>query len=293
MKKILFIILRYSGIPAILRETAQKKDVTIITFHDPLLETFNETIAYLKKYYNIIPLSSYVECLMSNRIVPQKTIIITLDDGHKNNYKLLKSIKENRVPVTIFLCSEIIGTTRHFWWTHKIVGYSLKELKRMPELERRNLYIQNDFDDVTDYGEKYRQVLNIKEINEMLLSASVDFQSHTMSHVLLNKCDDSLALEEVQYSKINLEKKLNKPIYALAYPNGLYSDREIINVQKSNYLCALTIDPGFNTKKTNQFKLRRLGISDKANIDEIIVRTSGLWGLLKKMKILILPSIID
>jgi hypothetical protein len=51
--------------------------------------------------------------------------------------------------------------------------------------------------------------------------------------------------------------------------------------------------PGFNTKKTNQFKLRRLGISDKANIDEIIVRTSGLWGLFKKMKKLISPSSID
>lgn len=293
MKKILFKILRYSGISTIIRETVQKKKVTIITFHDPLPETFNETITYLKKYYNIIPLSLYVEYLTSNRVVPSKAIIITLDDGHKNNYKLLKSIKECCVPITIFLCSEIVGTTRHFWWTHKIVGYSLKELKRMPELERRNLYKQNDFDYVTDYGEKYRQVLNIKEINEMLLSGYVDFQSHTMSHVLLNKCDDSLALEEVQYSKINLEKKLNKPIYALAYPNGLYSDREIINVQKSNYLCALTIDPGFNTKKTNQFKLRRLGISDKANIDEIIVRTSGLWGIFKKIKKTIFPSTID
>ena len=293
MKKILFKILRYSGIPTILRETAQKKEVTIITYHDPLPETFNETIIYLKKYYNIIPLSFYVECLMNNRVVPPKTIIITLDDGHKNNYKLLKSIKEYRVPITIFLCSEIIGTNRHFWWTHKIVGYSLKELKRMPELERRNLYKKNNFDFVTNYGENGRQVLNMEEIYEMFLSGYVDFQSHTMSHVLLDKCDDSLALEEVQYSKLNLEKKLNKPIYALAYPNGFYSDREIINVQKSGYLCALTMDPGFNTKKTNQFKLRRLGISDKANIDEIIVRTSGLWGLFKKMKKLISPSSID
>jgi peptidoglycan/xylan/chitin deacetylase (PgdA/CDA1 family) len=293
MKLVLFKILRISGIPFIIKESIQKRNVTIITFHQPLVDTFEICTRYLKKYYNIIPLWQYIEYLQGIRSIPNKSIIITLDDGLKNNYKLLNIIKEYKIPITIFLCSEIVGTTRHFWWTHEIVGYSLKELKRMPEIERRNLYKQNDFDYVTDYGEKSRQVLNMEEIYEMFLSGYVDFQSHTMSHVLLDKCDDSLALEEVQYSKINLEKKLNKPVYALAYPNGFYSDREIINVQKSGYLCALTMDPGFNTKKTNQFKLRRLGISDKANIDEIIVRTSGLWGFIKKIKKIIMPSSID
>jgi peptidoglycan/xylan/chitin deacetylase (PgdA/CDA1 family) len=293
MNLVLFKILRISGIPFIIKESIQKRNVTIITFHQPLVDTFEICTRYLKKYYNIIPLWQYIEYLQGIRSIPNKSIIITLDDGLKNNYKLLNIIKEYKIPITIFLCSEIVGTTRHFWWTHEIVGYSLKELKRMPEIERRNLYKQNDFDYVTDYGEKSRQVLNMEEIYEMFLSGYVDFQSHTMSHVLLDKCDDSLALEEVQYSKINLEKKLNKPVYALAYPNGFYSDREIINVQKSGYLCALTMDPGFNTKKTNQFKLRRLGISDKANIDEIIVRTSGLWGFIKKIKKIIMPSSID
>ena len=293
MKPVLFKILRFSGIPFIIKESIQKRNVTIITFHQPLVDTFEICTRYLKKYYNIIPLLQYIEYLQGIRSIPKKSIIITLDDGLKNNYELLNIIKAYKIPITIFLCSEIVGTTRHFWWTHKIVGYSLKELKRMPELERRNLYKQNDFDYVTNYGEKSRQVLNMEEINEMFLSGYVDFQSHTMSHVLLDKCDDSLALEEVQYSKINLEKKLNKPVYALAYPNGFYSNREIINVQKTGYLCALTMDPGFNTKKINQFKLKRLGISDKANIDEIIVRTSGLWGIFKKIKKTIFPSTID
>ena len=291
MKKILFKILRYSGIPTILRETIQKNKVTIITFHDPLPETFKETITYLKKYYNIIPLSLYVEYLMSNRVVPSKAIIITLDDGHKNNYKLLKSIKEYCVPITIFLCSEIVGTTRHFWWTHKINQYNLRHLKKMPEKERRDFYKKFNFDYLTEYGKESRQSLSMEEVNDMLSSGYVDFQSHTMYHALLNKCDDTLSFNELHYSKINLEKKLNTNIYALAYPNGFYSDRDIINAQKSGYKCALSIEPGFNSIKTNPFQLKRLGISDNAKICEIIVKTSGLWGLFKKMKKLILPSI--
>src|ERR1035438_921391 len=139
MKPVLFKILRLSGIPFLIKESIQKRNVTIITFHQPLVDTFEICTRYLKKYYNIISLWQYIEYLQGKRSIPKKSIIITLDDGLKNNYKLLDIIKAYKIPITIFLCSEIVGTTRHFWWTHKIVGYSLKELKRMPELERRNL----------------------------------------------------------------------------------------------------------------------------------------------------------
>ena len=251
------------------------------------------TVKYLKKYYNIISLFYYNDYLQGKKSIPKKSIIITLDDGHKNNYKLLKSIKKYSIPITIFLCSEIVGTARHFWMTHKINQYSKKHLKKMQEKERRELFKKFNFDYLTEYGKENRQSLSMEEVNEMQSSGYVDFQSHTMYHALLNKCDDTLSFNEVYYSKINLEKKLNTNIYAIAYPNGFYSDQEIINMPKAGYQCALSIDPGFNTKKTNQFKLKRLGISDKANIDEIIVRASGLWGLFKRIKKIILTTTID
>ena len=143
-----------------------------------------------------------------------------MDDGHKNNYKLLDTIKKYEIFVTIFLCSEIINTNRHFWWTHKIFGANLSFLKRMTEAERRTFYKKHDFDFLADYGDENRQALNTMEIQDMNSSGFVDFQSHTMSHVLLDKCDDVMVNEEIINSKINLSNRYGFSIYALAYPNG-------------------------------------------------------------------------
>jgi poly-beta-1,6-N-acetyl-D-glucosamine N-deacetylase len=293
MKKLLFDILRYTGMPELLRETVQKKTVSIFTFHDPEPDTFEHTLRYLRKYYNVIPLTRYMQYLENTKEIPPKSVIITLDDGHRNNYKLIPILKKYKVPVTIFLCSEIIGTNRHFWWKHDTNGFSLQELKKMPELERRKLYKKNGFDHLADYGEANRHSLNMNEINEMNETGYVDFQSHTMYHVLLDKCDDSMSLTEIKDSKTKLEEKLNKPVCAIAYPNGNYTEREIVYVKHSGYKCALTTKPGYNNSSTNVYKLFRFGVRDNAGLNEIIVRVSGLWGFFKLFDKILQPQKID
>ena len=291
MKRFLFNILRFSGIPFILRETIQRRKVTIITFHNPDINTFHICIKYLKKYYNIISLFHFIEFFNNLNSLPTKSVIITFDDGYKNNYSLLEIIKKYQIPVTIFVCSEIIDTNRHFWWTHINNQSDLKALKRMPENERISLYKKNSFGHLTDYGDDKRQTLNMQEISEMMDSGLVNFESHTMSHEILDMCDDDLSYKEIYLSKKNLEKKLKKNIIAIAYPNGVYTYRELRNVKGAGYKCALTTEPGYNNNKTELFKLKRLGIQDNSNINEIIVRSSGMWGFLKKIKKLIINEI--
>lgn len=293
MKHLLYKALRYSGIPFLLREISQKRKTTVLMFHDPSPETFKETILFLKKHYNIIPLSQYIKFIEGKTTLPKNSVVITLDDGHKNNYKLLGLIKEYKTPVTIFLCSEIINSNRHYWWTYKVRGYALRELKKMSELERCRIYKLQNFDQLADYGYENRQALNMEEICEMSDSGLVDFQSHTMYHVLLDKCDDTLSEKEIRCSKINLEERLNMPIYAIAYPNGMYSDREISYAKNSGYKCAVTTEPGLNSRATNPYRIKRLGVQDNSELDEIIIRTTGLWGQIKKVKRLLLPEAID
>jgi poly-beta-1,6-N-acetyl-D-glucosamine N-deacetylase len=293
MKRLLFNILRYTGIPELLRETIQKNSVSILTFHDPEIETFEFAANYLCKYYNVISLESYIHFLEGKTEIPPKSIIITMDDGHRNNYYLLPIIKKYKVPVTIFLCSEIAGTNRHFWWKHQANGHSLSELKKMPELERRDIYRGQGFDYLADYGSENRQALNMNEIEEMLKSGYVDFQSHTMYHVLLDKCDDSMSLEEIKKSRTDLQNKLNKPVCAIAYPNGNFGEREILFAKNSGYKCALTTRPGYNKPTTNVYRLLRFGVRDNSGMNEIIVRASGLWGFIKLCDKILQPQKTD
>lgn len=293
MKKLLFDVLRYTRVPELLRETIQKNRTSILMFHDPETETFRQTAEYLNKYYNVIPLSRYIKFLDGKDSLPPKSIIITLDDGHKNNYRLLPIINKYKVPVTIFLCSGIMDTNRHFWWKRKMNGHTVQEIKELSETDRRSLFRSYGFDYLADYGNENRHALNLSEITEMLKTGYVEFQSHTVYHVLLDKCDDRMSFDEIKNSKTDIEIKLNIPVNAIAYPNGNFSEREIQYVKHSGYKCALTTIPGYNSRSSNVFKLLRFGVRDNAGLNEIIVRSSGMWGYMKFFNRILQPQNTD
>ena len=113
------------------------------------------------------------------------------------------------------------------------------------------------------------------------MKSSIDFQAHTQFHPMLPRCSDKESWEEIYLSKKQLEDKYDLDIYSFAFPNGNYSDREIEYVKKAGYKCALTTDFGFNSFNTDLYRLKRLSMNDTSNINELAVRSSGLWGFLK------------
>ena len=135
------------------------------------------------------------------------------------------------------------------------------------------------FDQEKEYDSP--QALTKKQIEEM--KKHVDFQSHTIFHPCLNKCTDQEAKSEIFHSKETLENEYNLSINAIAYPNGDYSERDISIIKEANYKCAITVDYGFNTLNSDLFRLKRLSVNDSDNLDEVIVKSSGLWAGLRKI----------
>jgi len=123
-----------------------------------------------------------------------------------------------------------------------------------------------------------RQALSKDEIEEM--KNIVDFQSHTMFHPILTKCSAERANKEILQSKMDLENNYGLRIYALSYPNGDCSDREILMAKKAGYECGITVDLGFNSQNTDLFRLKRICIDDVADINELLVTVAGLWDFL-------------
>src|SRR5262249_52809892 len=108
-----------------------------------------------------------------------------------------------------------------------------------------------------------------------------DFQSHTVFHPILPSCTPERARREIVESKEILERQYGLKIYALAYPNGDHSDRDVELLRVAGYSCGLTMIAGFNDWKTDPFRLRRFAVSDDAGLNELIVKSSGLWGIAK------------
>ena len=113
-KELIAFFLRFSGIPWFVRNRICRNKVSIIVFHDPAPQALAGHLAYLARHYHIIRLQELVETMEPGRfhdIVP-KSMVITIDDGHAGNYRLLQIFKQHHVCPTIYLTSHLVGTRR-------------------------------------------------------------------------------------------------------------------------------------------------------------------------------------
>lgn len=279
MRKIIFKILRYSGLPFIFREIVQRNKVTILMFHEIDKVTAEKTFAYLTRNYSIIDLNDFIDACKKkdNTKFPKKAMILTFDDGHLSNYEILPVITKYKLPVTIFLCSAIINTNRHYWFRLNMESHEVSKLKLVSNKKRLELLANMGFEQDKEF--EMPQAMQKLHIDQM--KDSVNLQSHTMYHPILPKCDYDEAKKEIFDSKAFLENEYGLKINSIAYPNGDYSERDIELVKAAGYECAITVDPGYNTLTSDLFRLKRLSSNDTSDLNELIVKSSGVWTFFK------------
>lgn len=241
-------------------------------------ESAEKIFSYLSRRYNIIGLNDFIDAHESrdNTQLPKKALILTFDDGHIGNYALLPVIRKTRIPVTIFLCASIVNTNRHFWFNYEGLSLSVPDIKRNVRSWYRDL---SEYGFIRDREFASPQALQKSQIEEMM--PLINFQSHTMYHPILPRCSGVEAEQEIMGSKEILMKNFGLPVNAISYPNGDYSERDILLVKEAGYKCGMTVDFGYNTIQTDLFRLRRLSLSNTDDMNEIIVKASGLWAFLK------------
>ncbi|MDD5167140.1 MAG: polysaccharide deacetylase family protein [Candidatus Omnitrophica bacterium] len=73
--------------------------------------TFERQMRFLKeKRYNVIPLEELATLIKDKKKIPPKTIVITTDDGHKDNYDYIFPIlRKYNLPATMFVIIDEIG----------------------------------------------------------------------------------------------------------------------------------------------------------------------------------------
>lgn len=81
-------------------------------------KTFERQIAFLKKHnYKVIPLEAISDFIAKNKKIPPRTIVLTLDDGYKDNYTYAFPIlKKYNFPATIFIILSEVGRPDRLSW---------------------------------------------------------------------------------------------------------------------------------------------------------------------------------
>lgn len=280
-RRAVFALLRWSGLPFLVRRTLQRGRTTIILYHDIDAQTLDLHLTALRPRYHLVSLRDYVVARTHGHThaLPQRTLIVTLDDGLRSQYALLEVFRKHSVAPTIFICSGIVGTHRRFWFMAPPNSKEVERLKRMPDEERLVTLAALGYKETGSYPE--RSALSLAEIDDM--REVVDFQAHTVLHPILPQCTDERAWTEISECRRILQQDLGLDICAFAYPNGSYSDREVEYVSKAGYTCAVTTELGFNDSTTNLLTLKRICIPPGAGANEIVVRASGLATYLKRL----------
>jgi peptidoglycan/xylan/chitin deacetylase (PgdA/CDA1 family) len=281
VKEFIGFMLRYFGVFLLLRGLFLRNKVTILVYHNPQYEVFKQHLEFLSRYYKFITLEQLIGAIYTGNAtgIPAKSLVITLDDGHMDNYKLLPIFKEYSLCPTIYLCSHLINTNRAFWFSlNAALKPTLKRLpnqQRLEELKKTLGHYQQK-----EYGG--RQVLNCEEIREML--PYVDFQAHSKYHPVLTTCSDVDCLAEIREPKRLMEDILNIKVDHFSYPNGDYSGREIKNCKENGYKSARTCDVGWNDLNSDPYRLRAMSVSDDSSINVLCGQVCGIYGYFRYLR---------
>lgn len=272
---LLYLLIRYCGVASLFRACIAKRKLTVLVYHNPLLDVFEKHVNYLSSRYNLISLNDFLDAKSnsSRGKIPDYALAITFDDGWKENYELLPIFQKYNFRPTLFLTSQVIKTERHFWWTSCCNG-DVERFKRMPNKQRlAELEEKYRYDQDKEY-KCDRQALNITEIERM--KDFVDFGLHTRYHPVLTQCTLEEKKAEIIAGKLELEEILGRRIEAFAYPNGDY-DEECIHILRGCGLrIARTTDAGWNDINSNSYKLKVTGASDNGSITKLVAELTGI-----------------
>ena len=273
-------VVRWSGTGLLVRHTIARRRVSILVYHDPTAEQLERHLKYLARRYNFVSLGKVIEAMERDRWadLPDRALVLTFDDGHRGNADLVDLFVSYGVKPTVYVCSQLVDTNRHFWFMDVDDPGRLMKLsngRRMAVLERAG------FSPTKEHAD--RQALNAVDIERM--RQVVDFAAHTRFHPILPACTDAEAEIEIEWSRTELEQLNQKPCLDFSYPNGDYGEREVELVRAAGYRSARTVDLGWNSASTDPFRLKVLGTSDVASINRLAADLAGVSGYLARLKV--------
>jgi len=277
------------------------------------VDVFEKQMQFLKNNYFILSFAELLESWKEMKLSKdQQYCVITFDDGWLDNYlHAYPILKKHKIPATIFLPTDLIGTRQWFWQDE--IGYLLKRYFSNTELQREvplkqleanyawiSRYNQGDWIDRIDPTieafknlsyEKIKHTVNtlssalhLQVPDEPLLldwemvsemsSERISFGSHSATHQILTKLPHGDLQREIDEPLRLLRQKKVSYIPVFCYPNGSYDDRLMALVRSIGYEAAVSTNSGLErTIPKNLFCLKR------TNVHNDVSHTVSLFSL--------------
>lgn len=262
------------------------------------VDLFDLHMRWLKTWMRPISLSSFLEHVERGQDFPDRSCLVTFDDGWLDNYdEAFPILTKHEIPAAVFLPVDYISTGKVFWQEEMtmliqniIVTRDRDKRSRLAEilqpgrqltnLEDRELrsivtgFKTSDYETIASVIERlralcgsggdadhYNRYLSWDQVLEMR-ETGIEFGSHAKTHRMLNKLSREECLSELSESKRIMENQLEQPVEALAYPNGNFDSGVIENARLAGYKIAFTTLPGVCGAESDPMALPRINIHD-------------------------------
>jgi peptidoglycan/xylan/chitin deacetylase (PgdA/CDA1 family) len=211
---------------------------------------FREQLAYLARHYEIIKLSTLIECMEAGRQPPPRSVVVTFDDGFRDNLEQAAPIlKEFGVAATVFVVTQSLSDGRLPWSQrlgflfqhteaeqvhHTLLGpdpFSLSDdaqrhqaygrmMRHLMPLERlRRDAVIDELRTALDVEPPGDRMMTWEHARE-LLGGGNEIGSHTYSHALLGRVPSTEARWELERAKADLEEHLGLQRPSFCFPAG-------------------------------------------------------------------------
>lgn len=230
--------------------------IPILTYHrfaencsSPLCmptKTFERQMQYLKENgYHVITAEDLAAFLEYRQGLPNKSVLITMDDGYRSVYNIAYPIlNKYGFKATLFIYTSFVGVSK--------MAITWNQLKEMQA---------NGF------------TIGSHTINHSDLTNPKEGETE-QKHIARLK-------EELYGSKTIIDQKLGQDTYFLAYPFGYYDQRSIQMAKAAGYKLAMSVKRGGNPFFANPLTLRRDQILEK-DMQAFISRLKTFNNLLLK-----------
>jgi peptidoglycan/xylan/chitin deacetylase (PgdA/CDA1 family) len=173
-------------------------------------EHFLRHVQFLQQHYQIVSLSQAIEMLRTNQ-VNQPTLVLTFDDGYRDNFINLRAVvEETGVPVTLFVSTDYV--TRQIEFEHDVVAGSRAFLP----------FTWSQLIQLQAYG--------------------IEIGSHTRTHFDCGSHDKTRLQDEISGSKRELEEHLGQSVTLFSFPFGFPKNISIeaseIAMRTYSYICS-------------------------------------------------------
>jgi peptidoglycan/xylan/chitin deacetylase (PgdA/CDA1 family) len=272
---------------------------------------FEAQIRYFAKNFNIISLDDVFDCIKMNTEFPAKAIVLTFDDGYRDNYFAYRILKKFDVQATFYVCAACLDGTEILWLyeIHYLINNTLKTQIHINKRGQKHKFstknriekakvireiikiiksndlctredirkqLKTQINDVEDLEDKYKKVmLTWQQVKEMSADG-MDIGGHTMTHLNLPNAKEADAFTEINNCKRTIEEHIQKPVKHFSYPNGgkyeYYNETVVNMVKQAGFSTASTSENGLVYPGSSLYKLKRIRVTEK--IAEILFQIS-------------------